>query len=357
MTFECRVQGEFDKVLAAVEDRILSTAEDIKKIGESSAIESGYRSVVRVYNRKAARSRVDVNLILVQTGSKINISVTTSVGSGSDFDEEDFINNIKRAVNNYASLSIKEEVSEVGDESEPLIILTSREYSLYKDELFKSTFDHAGENTKSSNNKWEPGFIREIKDALAKKGINTNHRYSYLLGIYGLFPMIMGGGLLFLIINGIISWGYEFSVQGFLVFFVALSLFLFGLVLVLGPTQTLVFRRFWNSDTSKYRGWSATGIQNSNGIRLDAYSQMLLYENNMKIYLQGKLVSFDYDNMECIFETENWFVIMVEDRDIFTFAKCDISESEEELVRKILTPYYERRYKIVESEDSLFKDM
>lgn len=361
MTFECRVQGEFDKVLAIVEDRVLSTAEDIKQIGESSAIEPDYRSVVRVYNRNTTDSRVDVNLILVQTGSDITISMTTSVSSGSDFDEDGFIDSIRNVIDNYTANSVKEDEAETKEKAEPLILLTSRAYTEHKDELLKGTYEHAGEHSLESRDRWVPGFCRKIEDALKERGVKIKNRYNYVLGAIGLFPAVMGGWLLVLACKNMISLGHEFFGLWLSSFIRSLIIFLPGFVLVFGPTQALISRRLWNKEILKFRGWHGNGIRNdSSNYRItnsSGYNQMLLYDKHLEIYLNNKLMRFGYENMECIFETENWFVVMVDDNDIFSFAKCDISAEEEELVRKILTPYYERGYKIVESEDSLFKDM
>ena len=359
MTFECRLQGEFDKILTVVDDKILSADPYIKKVSKSFINEPDYRSVAIVYNRKNTYGSVDINLVQVQTGSDINISVNTSADSVSDFNENDFINNIKSTVNIYALRSANEDVSETENKLEPLIVLISREYALYKDELLKSTYEHAGENIRGSSDEEQPRIIRRIKDALEKLGVKLNYRYSFVFAIYGFCVMMMTVTILFYTIELMVSSDYKLSGLEYVVFVAVLVVFLFGLMTVLGPAQKLFYKKMWNDEIYKFRGWYYEDANSTHYrvIRSESYNKMFLYENSMKIYLQGKLISLGYENMECIFETENWFVVMVDDNDIFSFAKCYMNAQEEELVRKILTPYYERRYKQVESEDSLFKDM
>ncbi len=359
MTFECRLQGEFDKILTVIDDKILSADPYVKKVSKSFVNEPDNRSVVIVYTRKNTYGSADINLAQIQTGSDINISVTISEGAVGDFNINNFINSIKRAVSIYDTCSVNDAAPQTKDKSEPLIVLTSREYALCKKELIKSTFEHAGENTRGRGDEDKPRIIRRIKDVLTKIGIKTDYRYNVLLAIYGFFAMMMTGPMLFYAVDDILNPDYKLSGLNFLVVIAVLSVFLFGLMIVLGPAQKLVFKKIWNEDMYKFRGWHYEHTNNTyyRVVRSDSYNQMQLYENSMKIYLQDQLVSLGYENMECIFETENWFVVMVDDNDIFSFAKYYMSSEEEELVRKILTPYYERRYKPVESEDTLFKDM
>ena len=118
-----------------------------------------------------------------------------------------------------------------------------------------------------------------------------------------------------------------------------------GVLYILKPTQKL-FRKM----DSGLEGWHFiysypiapvdAGIFDQNNNDINKTNEMILYNSRAKFYMAGEITVLEYADMEGIFETENFFVIMVRSDCIYSFQKCDMRQEVEQQVREILSPYY-----------------
>lgn len=105
---EYRLSGNFDRILADLENTVLQGASSSKE-GASNFWGDDCRCAVRVYERYSfiGSNRVSMSITLFEAGDEINLSVITSGGSQAvfmkmnTFGEENFLAVIRRTAEKY----------------------------------------------------------------------------------------------------------------------------------------------------------------------------------------------------------------------------------------------------------------
>ena len=300
-------------------------------------------------------------------------------------DTEDIDNSDTEVNDNPEAEDIDNSDKEVNDNPEDSkkaasgILLTAAEHPEYEKELMKSTFKHC-RNTRCQAFMWEETDSKISKFELQKKNINLkgifeiwkeercniNIDYDERMRLAGIILIIIGGFLVICESDCLID---IIHINGFSILFLLFNIILLiaanaaivlGVSFIIKATQ-IFFQCFeWWFRVEKFRQYRENKyILNAADEGIKSINEMILHDEQAELCRGRKIVKNNYEILECIFETENLFVIMVEDRDIFAFAKCDMSSSVEKRVRKILEPYYERGYKREPkySPDQLFSNM
>lgn len=378
---ECELQGNFDDILFDIERSLMVDEEAASDFRFENS-----RCVVRTYS-------TGVNITLFQAGEVIKLIAVRTDDSLSGaftintFGEDIYLDTIKNAVEKYqngeavsredADINIKEpdvgvdekeldvsvdekEPDVSADEKEPDvsvdekeaqgIVLNSEKYSQYKEEILKSTFEHCSDTrTRLLGNDREERKVPKLICCFIKgmdelKEDSIWKTYDYKLGKVGIVTAAIGWVLFSLFSKGIIG-EFNIALVGIYLFVAfCVCVIILGIAFVLPPTQRMLERYEWRDVKNKFRGWTFDhlGINNLKvkDTKINKSTEVVLYDNKLEFFSGGKVITAPYEDLECIFETENCFIIMVKDRDIFCFAKQNLKAGEEELVRTILTPYY-----------------
>lgn len=96
--------------------------------------------------------------------------------------------------------------------------------------------------------------------------------------------------------------------------------------MILRPTQILIEKIEWSSKKDKFLSYLELkgsysdhtlidGVKN----RISRISEMNFYDNGAEYISGNSIVFMEYEYLESVFETENYFVVMVQNRDIFHF--------------------------------------
>lgn len=257
----------------------------------------------------------------------------------------------------------------------PRIILMSKCDKEYEQELYESTFNH------SSDTLWRP-FTRDRRrnekslsywtgTAVMEEEKPKNKDYDYEMMQEGI-GFIVVGLLMLVAVYNIVGLSEKIDTNFLEKTYTTIRNVAFGVIsslaigigvsFILKPTQKMYQKWDWKRSKTRFRyKWgdlSVTGHTLDNGTEgIKNVNEMILYDKYAQFYSQGTANTLNYEYMECIFETNNLFVVMVRNNDIYSFQKCDMTYEEQEMVRKILTPYYERGYKPEVSTNQLFRDM
>ena len=245
------------------------------------------------------------------------------------------------------------------------ILLAAENHPEYEKELMKSTFKHC-RNTRCQAFMWEEPDYKISKLELQKKNINlkgifeiwkeercnNNIDYDERMRLAGIILVIIGAILAISASDCLIGIMHiDILSISILLFYIMMLLagnasIILGALFIIKATQ-IFFQCFeWWFRIEKFRQYKKNKcILNATDEGVKNVNEIILHDKQAELCRGRKIVKNNYEILECIFETENLFVIMVEDRDIFAFAKCDMSSSEEKRVREILEPYYERGYK------------
>ncbi len=136
---------------------------------------------------------------------------------------------------------------------------------------------------------------------------------------------------------------YElFLILSSVLFFVAI---LVGVLYILKPTQILFHKKDWELDEKRFIYAQPVApviscIFAQDNKNVEKTDEMILYNNKAQFYFGEEVISLTYSEMEGIFETENFFVVMIRNNYIYSFQKCDMRQEVEQQVRKVLSPYY-----------------
>lgn len=389
---ECELKGDFDRILYDVESAVMNSGGIVNREEVSDANLDNNRCAVRAYS-------VGVNLTLVQSGSSIRLVAVhtdnsyTGAALGVDtYGENLYLDAIRGAVEKYradgreAAISTREDFVSKKN-VEPVIIPTAekpakKEIKLScgclqknKKELHKSTIKYCSDvlcrplsdelsrpmsNTKVGR-RTRQKTIALTSIARKLESIFKSKDYDYEMmvnGFYNIFMGIVSLVVLNIVINYLASRlekyahsltrseEYWFDLILFLgvgVFFVV-KMFL-GVLYIFKPTQKLFQRMDWSLDETRFKYSEpiapvGLGIFDQNNKDIKKTNEMILYNNRAKFYLGGAVTVLEYVDMEGIFETENFFVVMIRNDCIYSFQKCDMRQEVEQQVREILSPYY-----------------
>ncbi len=99
-------------------------------------------------------------------------------------------------------------------------------------------------------------------------------------------------------------------------------------------SNRFVFRRKLVPVGGSYMPDGSKGITKTN--------EMILYDQHVKFYFETRIKTIHYSDCVNVFETENFFVIMVQNNYILSFQKSDISLEQQDLIRERFSPYYKK---------------
>lgn len=164
-----------------------------------------------------------------------------------------------------------------------------------KEELLGSTFNHSTET------------VRE------------DTPIDWLLTAIGVFAVVCFGIMLYQCIHY-----NNFALINYICF---VCYAIIAILFIPKPMQCFLSKMGWRTSLSKFAATS-----NNAG-------EVTLHDEKAEFVVGKKTVSVSYKYMEAIFETVNYFVLMVESKRILTFAKVDLSNEQIEGVREILGDY------------------
>ncbi len=164
-----------------------------------------------------------------------------------------------------------------------------------KEELLGSTFNHSTET------------------------VRKDTRTDWLLTAIGVFAIVCFGIMLYqcLRYNNITPINY--------ICFVCYAII--AILFIPKPMQCFISRMGWMTSLSKFAATS------------DKAGEVVICADKASFTVGKKNVSVAYKYMEAIFETANYFVLMVESKRILTFAKADLSVEQIAYVREVLYEY------------------
>lgn len=229
-------------------------------------------------------------------------------------------------------------------------------------EFFKSTFEHIGEDLWQSladsskkdyyvmsTNWWRGnGFSSGIAKIL--ESIIKFENYDYYTMIRGLFCIL--AGLVVVLVGAVFKFDYN-SIE-YMFFYILLQAFrLYMLYQIFrGIMYVLPFVQKW------YRifEWSCTkrfvfktklipvgGSYMPDGSRgVTKTNEVVLYEDYLEFYYDTGMKKVYYSDCVSVFETENFFVIMVQNNYIVSIQKNDMTKEQQDWVRESLSPYYKK---------------
>lgn len=230
-----------------------------------------------------------------------------------------------------------------------------------KDELYKSSYEHSSDTRynpisyemsraryrrRTSGKKLMDKFLLKIAKTMESKAKDTSYDYEML--VRGCSNIVFG-----VVISGAYLVGVHFLNEliitnayiSLFIFAIAVVFICYGISYIIKPTQ-MIYRKFmWSWCVDKFVCYQedtliVRGILDKTSQDVEKSNEMILYDNHAKFYMSGNIVEWDYKSMECIYETDNMFVVMVQSNYICSFPKCDMSSKTEEKVRAILSPYY-----------------
>ena len=229
----------------------------------------------------------------------------------------------------------------------------------YENELFKSTYENISEDmwypldSASErdyyvilNNWWKKNsYVNKI--AKKAESIVKIPGYDYISLVRGMVCLLAG-----IIICVVIPVGTgENSVFSYSMTVICLKIFMIlqairGLLYIIPYTQERIKifewrcgKRFIFEDSStiegsKYSPKSLWDFERKNGVVLNSES--------IEFYYKTGLRSVNYKDCASIFETDNLFVIMIQNNCIASFQKCNMTSSQQACVREWFSPYYKK---------------
>ena len=164
-----------------------------------------------------------------------------------------------------------------------------------KEELLGSTFNHSTET------------------------VRKDTRADWLLTAIGVFAIVCFGIMVYQCIRY-----NNFTTMNYICF---VCYAIIAVLFIPKPMQCFISKMGWKTSLSKFAATS-----NNAG-------EVTLYDEKAEFTIGKKTVSVSYKYMEAIFETVNYFVLMVESKRILTFAKADLTNEQIDGVREILGDY------------------
>lgn len=282
---------------------------------------------------------------------------------------------------NESDTAENEDNFEAEDSVKPVsgILLAAERHPEYEKELMKCTFKHCRDtrckafmwretDNKISKFEWKKRNInlKDIFEMWREVRSNKEINYDYGMRLAGIILVVIGAflaiyasdcliGIMHINISNIL-----FLLFNIILLLAANAAIILGVLFSIKTTQVFFECLEWRLKITKFRQWKENKyILNADGTGIKNINEMILHDRQAEFCLGRKIIKINYEKLECIFETENLFVIMVGDRDIFAFAKCDMSRDTERIVREILKPYYERGYKEAQkyTPNQLFNNM
>ncbi len=371
MRFECELQGDFDEILANIERSIMVEAGK----GYESYVENN-RTVSRDYNSGAG-------FVLTQSLDSVNIVITGRDDSA--FESGIQFNLIKDAVKDFCKACEKEKSSiscprtderikekKTSETSVKAFKFTCKCDRDYQVEFFKSTFEHIDEDL------WQPlgDFTKKDRFVLStdlwrKSGYGSGiakilesvlplNNYDYCTMIRGFFCIL--AGLVVVIFGALFKFSYCRGDIEAIFLYILLQLFrLFMLYQIFrGIMYILPFVQKW------YRifEWSCTkrfvfktkvvpvgGSYMPDGSRgVSKTNEVVLFDESLEFYYGTGMKKVAYGDCVSVFETENLFVIMVQNNYIVSLQKKDMTQEQQAWVKERLSPHYKK-----ECEYSVFQ--
>lgn len=212
----------------------------------------------------------------------------------------------KTITENTATEDLKAETGDVSMNHEG-ITLPLIWHAKDKEELLDSTFNHSTETVR--------------KDTKA----------DWLLTAIGVFAVICFGIMLYQCIHY-----NSFTFTNYICF---ICYAIIAILFIPKPMQYFISKMSWKAGLSKFAAAS-----NNAG-------EVTLHDEKAEFAIGKKTVNVSYKYMEAIFETVNYFVLMVESKRILTFEKADLTDEQIAGVRKILGEYLSSKTEDNESSD------
>ncbi|NCA68153.1 MAG: hypothetical protein EOM87_08855 [Clostridia bacterium] len=111
--YECRLRGDFDRLLSSVENGIISGSVSASLEDQSTYTDNGVKCAVRVFERYSilGGNRVSLNITLIGNNDSLFLSAITSGGSRAMFfklntlGEESFLDKLIDIVENFKNTS------------------------------------------------------------------------------------------------------------------------------------------------------------------------------------------------------------------------------------------------------------
>lgn len=188
----------------------------------------------------------------------------------------------------------EQELELQNENTESGLTLTTSWHEEDKDELLESTFNHSTET------------------------IRKDTRIDFLLTAIGIFALICFGVMLYQCIR--------FGSFGILNYICFVCYIVIAVLFIPKPMQCFFSHKSWKLSTSKFTAASKP-------------EDVTFYDEKAEFKADKKDVSVSYKYMEAIFETENYFVLMVESKRILTFAKKDLTDEQKAGLTNILSAY------------------
>ena len=163
-----------------------------------------------------------------------------------------------------------------------------------KDELLESTFTHSSET------------------------VRKDSKTDFLLTAVGIFAIICFAIMLYQCIR--------YNQLTFLNIVCFICYAVIAVIFIPKPMQCMLSSIGWKINLSKFAA-------------LGKAAEAVLHEDKAEFCINKKTVNVSYKYMEAIFETDGYFVLMVESRRILTFCKRDLDDEQTDKVREILKPY------------------
>lgn len=164
-----------------------------------------------------------------------------------------------------------------------------------KDELLQSTFVHSTET------------------------VRKDSKMDFLLTAVGVFAVICFAIMLYQCVRH-----NQFSSLNIICF---ICYAVIAVLFIPKPMQCLLSSTGWKMNLSKFAAFSGNA------------SEVTLHNEKAGFLAGKKAVNVSYKYMESIFETANYFVLMVESKRILTFCKNDLEAGQIEQIRALLSPY------------------
>lgn len=169
---------------------------------------------------------------------------------------------------------------------------------------------------------WHPEDKEELLDSTFNHSTETvrkDTRMDWLLTAIGVFAIVCFGIMLYQCIRY-----NSFTLMNYICF---VCYAIIAILFIPKPMQCFLSKMGWRTNLSKFAATS------------DKNGDVTLHDEKAEFVIGKKTVSVSYKYMEAIFETVNYFVLMVESKRILTFAKADLSDEQIDGVREILGDY------------------
>ncbi len=176
-----------------------------------------------------------------------------------------------------------------------------------KEELLDSTFNHSTET------------------------VRKDTRIDWLLTAIGVFAVICFGIMLYQCIRY-----NNFTITNYICF---VCYAIIAILFIPKPMQCFISKMGWKMELGKFAASS------------NKTKEVTLHDEKAEFAIGKKVVSVSYKYMEAIFETVNYYVLMVESKKIFTFAKVDLNDEQTDYIKTVLGDYLSDKNSSEENSD------